>query len=146
MSGTFSRYSRTLGFRCLSESITNVVEMHFECGISPFRIQTLTQSHPGNTSMPIPLVLTEDQCKAKSDGPLHLFELKSQTKPVKLESLTDFYRQYKTSQLLHSMHGLARRARRYQYVQYTGSDTRTNQTSIQCFELQDKTKPVSPVH
>ena len=34
------------GFRFLSESNKNGVEVHLECDFSPLRIQTLTQSHP----------------------------------------------------------------------------------------------------
>ena len=42
----FSGYIRISGFRFLSESNKNGVEMHFECDFPSFRIQTLTQSHP----------------------------------------------------------------------------------------------------
>ena len=42
----FSGYSWILGFRYLSESNKNGFEMHFECELSPYRIQTLTWSHP----------------------------------------------------------------------------------------------------
>ena len=44
----FSGYSQISGFRYLSERNKTGVEMHFECDFSPFRIQTLTRSHPSN--------------------------------------------------------------------------------------------------
>ena len=42
----YSGYSQISGFRFLSEGNQNGVEMHLECDVSPFRIQSLTQSHP----------------------------------------------------------------------------------------------------
>ena len=42
----FSGYRQISGFRLLSESNSSGVEMHFEYDFAPFRIQTLTQSHP----------------------------------------------------------------------------------------------------
>ena len=47
----FSGYSRISGFRFLSKSIKNGVEMHFECDFVPFRIQMLTQFHPCYNNM-----------------------------------------------------------------------------------------------
>ena len=44
--GTFSGYGRISGFRYFTESGKNGFETHFECELSPFRIQTLTWSHP----------------------------------------------------------------------------------------------------
>ena len=41
-----SGYHHISGFRCLSESSKNGFEVHFECEFLPFRIQTLTWSHP----------------------------------------------------------------------------------------------------
>ena len=45
MGGTFQAIARFQDSD-LSDSNKNDVEMHFECDISLFRIQTLTQSHP----------------------------------------------------------------------------------------------------
>ena len=42
----FPGCSQISGFRFLSGNSENGVEEHFECDFAPFRIQTLTQSHP----------------------------------------------------------------------------------------------------
>ena len=60
----FSSYHGISGFRFLSESNENGVEMHFECGFAPVGIQTLTQSGPKvvRCDLLMPFVLCFSRC------------------------------------------------------------------------------------
>ena len=46
MGGTFQATASFQDSDFIQKAIKNGVGMHFECHVSPFRIQTLTQSHP----------------------------------------------------------------------------------------------------